>query len=109
MTRHSLVIFVGVLSACAPGPTEAGPRAPAPEPTVASTSAPELGAPEDKEKSCVASGGSVVTDRCCAGAGDFPDTCGTGACSCSPSGKVDTRMCRCPTDQCFDGTKCKRL
>lgn len=56
---------------------------------------------------CVKSGGTVVTQLCCSGAGDFPNMCGVGTCGCSPSNSTNTQICSCPGSQCFDGTACK--
>jgi hypothetical protein len=39
----------------------------------------------DPEQACVVSGGTVSSDLCCLSVGDFPNTCGIGACGCSPA------------------------
>lgn len=56
---------------------------------------------------CVAAGGTVVTQSCCTSAGDFPNTCGVGACGCSPSNSHDIQACQCPSGKCWDGSTCK--
>ncbi len=56
--------------------------------------------------SCVNSGGTVQTALCCKSAGDFPATCGVGACSCSPSNSENVQQCVCPSGKCFDGSQC---
>ncbi|MCA9639380.1 MAG: hypothetical protein KC492_01770 [Myxococcales bacterium] len=55
---------------------------------------------------CVNSGGVVKDSLCCAGTGDFPNTCGVGACGCSPGNSEMVQVCECPLDVCFDGTSC---
>ncbi len=56
---------------------------------------------------CIASGGSIETQACCAGQSDFPNTCIAGACGCSPTSSKETRVCNCGEGMCFDGTTCK--
>ncbi len=58
------------------------------------------------ESACTTSGGTVVTEQCCALAPDFPNTCLIGACGCSPENSVLRKVCACPADACFDGTGC---
>ncbi len=60
----------------------------------------------DPGKSCTDSGGRVVTGSCCAGAGDYPETCSIGACGCSPANSAPRRVCECPAGKCFDGIEC---
>jgi len=55
-----------------------------------------------EEEGCIASGGVVTTQFCCASAPDFPDTCGLGACSCSPVASRALAFCHCDTGFCFD-------
>jgi hypothetical protein len=55
---------------------------------------------------CVASGGTVSMNLCCAASGDFPNTCGIGACSCAPASSHMIMVCVCPGSTCFDGTRC---
>lgn len=55
---------------------------------------------------CTASGGTVGTQLCCGATGDFPNTCLTGACGCSPSSSHDVMACQCPGGTCFDGSRC---
>lgn len=50
---------------------------------------------------CVASGGTVSTSSCCLAAGDFPNQCAIGACSCAPANSHDVQVCDCGTG-CFD-------
>lgn len=59
----------------------------------------------DIADSCLASGGALSTGLCCSG-GDFPDSCSTGACGCSPDVSVEVQICACPSGSCFDGTSC---
>jgi len=49
---------------------------------------------------CVATGGEVTTQLCCANAGDFPNTCLVGACSCAPTSGRTISVCNCPLG-CF--------
>jgi hypothetical protein len=58
------------------------------------------------EQACVDSGGTVSTQLCCGSVGDFPNTCVTGACGCSPQGSHEVRVCNCGASRCFNGTQC---
>lgn len=58
------------------------------------------------EQRCLASGGSVASALCCASAGDFPDTCGVGACGCGPGASAEVHVCNCGAGSCFDGNQC---
>jgi hypothetical protein len=51
---------------------------------------------------CTSTGGTVSTTSCCLSTGDFPDSCGTGPCGCSPDNSHDVASCACPGNQCFD-------
>jgi hypothetical protein len=51
---------------------------------------------------CMVTGGTVDSARCCAATGDFPNSCVTGACGCSPSSSHNVMACVCPSGQCFD-------
>lgn len=111
LTRTAVLGWAALFAAaCAPSPNPSTPSTPTPSASTAHAdpavppSAPSGGAADG----CVNSGGKVDEGRCCAGAGDFPDTCATGTCSCEPSTKVKIRVCRCPEDHCFDGKSCKR-
>jgi len=55
------------------------------------------------EQACITSGGSVSTDFCCTSVGDFPNTCGIGACGCSPGGSHAVQICVCGAGRCFGG------
>lgn len=57
--------------------------------------------------SCIASGGTIRTQLCCGSAGDFPNLCLTGPCSCSPSYSHEVQVCDCPSNQCFNGAECQ--
>ena len=70
----------------------------------------DLGAVSDggDRARCLGSGGTVVTDLCCAGVSDFPDLCSIGACSCAPSCSHDVMSCSCPGSKCFQaGVGCR--
>ena len=58
------------------------------------------------EQGCLNSGGTVASAMCCAGTGDFPDTCAVGACGCSPNASHAVRVCTCGAESCFDGSRC---
>jgi hypothetical protein len=60
------------------------------------------------EQGCLDSGGRVASAMCCAGTGDFPDTCAVGACGCSPDASRAVRVCTCGAGSCFDGSGCVR-
>ncbi len=60
----------------------------------------------DQTRSCISSGGSVMSGMCCKGASDFPNSCSIGACSCSPSNSKVVQKCQCPPGSCFDGSAC---
>jgi Carboxypeptidase regulatory-like domain len=53
------------------------------------------------EQACVGSGGTVSTSLCCAGVGDFPNTCSIGACGCSPQASHEVQICNCGAGKCF--------
>lgn len=59
-----------------------------------------------REKYCRDSGGTVTTASCCRNVGNFPNTCLTGACGCSPVNSHTVYICHCPQGECFDGTEC---
>jgi hypothetical protein len=63
------------------------------------------GAASIAEMRCLAAGGTIRTATCCAGAGDFPNLCGIGACGCAGEHSRPTRICVCPSG-CFDGERC---
>jgi hypothetical protein len=50
---------------------------------------------------CTSTGGHVATAMCCNSAPDFPDSCLTGACGCSPSNSHSVATCVCPNRGCF--------
>ncbi len=60
----------------------------------------------NKEFTCVHSGGTVGTKLCCASVGDFQNTCSIGGCGCSPASSHQVTVCDCGPKRCFDGTKC---
>jgi hypothetical protein len=66
----------------------------------------DSGTPSGPELGCINSGGTVGTALCCAGSPDFPSTCETGACGCSPADSAEVQFCICPADTCFDGAAC---
>lgn len=55
-----------------------------------------------EEEGCLATGGVVTTQSCCASAPDFPTTCGIGPCGCSPASSRPLPFCHCDTGFCFD-------
>jgi hypothetical protein len=57
------------------------------------------------EQGCLNSGGTVGSAMCCTGTGDFPNTCGIGACGCGPDASHEVRICNCSAG-CFDGSAC---
>lgn len=62
--------------------------------------------PSEVEKSCLSSGGQVVTGMCCISASDFPNSCLIGACGCSPTNSHRVKTCNCGEGKCFDGNSC---
>ncbi len=50
---------------------------------------------------CTSTGGTVSTALCCKNTTDFPSTCTTGACGCSPQNSHNVQSCQCPTNKCF--------
>ena len=66
----------------------------------------ETGEENGKEQACIASGGNVATSTCCLIVGDFPNTCLTGACGCSPENSHEVKVCECGAGRCFNGTTC---
>ncbi|MBK8996168.1 MAG: hypothetical protein IPM35_10550 [Myxococcales bacterium] len=59
------------------------------------------------EAGCTSSGGTVSKGLCCTSTSDFPNTCVTGACGCSPANSHEVKTCQCPSGKCFDGSKCQ--
>jgi hypothetical protein len=55
---------------------------------------------------CEETGGIITTAQCCQSVGDFPNTCLTGGCSCSPDNSHEVAFCQCPQGSCFDGESC---
>jgi hypothetical protein len=53
---------------------------------------------------CIMSGGAVTQDDCCLSETAFPDTCGIGACACSPANSHTVTTCKCGGNECFDRT-----
>jgi len=49
---------------------------------------------------CLQTGGLPTGVNCCAGSGDFPDTCAVGACTCAPASSESVDICVCPNG-CF--------
>ncbi len=64
------------------------------------------GCPLSPELGCLTSGGTATTAMCCAATGDFPGTCGIGACGCPPDDSHTVRVCDCGSGSCFDGSAC---
>jgi hypothetical protein len=52
-------------------------------------------------QSCTTTGGQLANNLCCSGADNFPDSCGVGACSCSPANLQVVDTCVCPSGACF--------
>jgi hypothetical protein len=50
---------------------------------------------------CVATGGQVTSGPCCGSAGDFPNSCLTGACGCALANSHTVATCTCPSGGCF--------
>jgi hypothetical protein len=50
---------------------------------------------------CTTTGGQISSGLCCGSASDFPDSCLTGACGCSPTSSHTVAKCSCPNDGCF--------
>jgi hypothetical protein len=61
------------------------------------------------EQGCIGSGGTVTTALCCQSVGDFPSTCGIGACGCAPENSHQVKTCDCGIGKCFDGSRCVPL
>ncbi len=56
---------------------------------------------QDLAALCTSTGGLVDSGLCCASVGDFPDSCQTGACGCSPGNSHTVATCSCPQGECF--------
>jgi len=52
-------------------------------------------------QACTTTGGALANNLCCTGADNFPDSCGVGACSCSPTNLEVVDACVCPNNACF--------
>jgi hypothetical protein len=52
-------------------------------------------------QACTTTGGQIQNNLCCTGASNFPDSCGVGACSCSPANLKVVDSCVCPSGACF--------
>lgn len=61
------------------------------------------------EEGCLATGGRLGEDLCCASVEDFPNTCLLGGCACSAEFSHAVRTCTCPSGMCFNGTGCARV
>jgi hypothetical protein len=60
-----------------------------------------------EDNPCTRSGGTVVIQKCCKSASDFPNTCRRGICGgCSPEESEDTKVCDCGAGKCFNGAAC---
>lgn len=82
---------------------DAGPDAGGSDTTQDDTGGSDAGSAA--EALCTSTGGSVYTGKCCSGAGDFPNECGIGGCTCPPQYLSDIHRCQCPSGQCFDPAK----
>src|SRR5439155_17738003 len=51
---------------------------------------------------CTSTGGTASMNLCCSSSNDFPDTCLTGACGCSPMNSKMIQVCNCPQGKCYD-------
>jgi hypothetical protein len=95
-------------------PAADAPAADAPE-TDAATDAPATDAPttdggDELAQRCTSTGGTIDTSLCCMSAGDFPNRCAIGACSCAPASSHTVRVCSCPSGMCFNPmTGCGRI
>lgn len=50
---------------------------------------------------CLQTGGVPSASLCCAGSGDFPNTCAVGACTCAPASSDTIDTCVCPNSGCY--------
>lgn len=50
---------------------------------------------------CTSTGGTIATGLCCQNTSDFPSTCTTGPCGCSPQNSHTVQTCHCPGQQCY--------
>ena len=60
----------------------------------------------EKEQACLDSDGTLDIRTCCLAVGDFPNTCGNGACACAPENSHEVKFCDCGPDKCFNGSEC---
>ncbi len=101
-THAALLILALLLAACGSDDD----HTPAATPTATATRAPTATpTPNPAAQACLDAGGTVVTGTCCASASDYPNTCGLGACGCSPSGSRQLPLCECPNG-CWNGSAC---
>ncbi|HEY5960124.1 MAG TPA: hypothetical protein VIV60_26405 [Polyangiaceae bacterium] len=63
---------------------------------------------DPRVRSCLDNGGVLTTVQCCANptVTDFTSMCATGPCGCALEHSKPIVTCRCPLNQCFDGTTC---
>jgi len=52
-------------------------------------------------RQCAYQGGYASSALCCTSEGDLPDTCGVGACACSPADSHSVTTCQCPAGSCY--------
>jgi hypothetical protein len=97
-----LVLVVGLLLVSACGSDDDGGGSATPTATRVPTATPT---PNPIAQACLDAGGTVTSRSCCAGAADFPNTCGIGICGCSPSSSRLLPVCECP-DGCWNGSTC---
>jgi len=102
MIRIRLLMMVGVMvmvAAC--GDSDHDAPLPGAVPTATATPTPR---PE--QQACFNAGGTVTTQLCCGGVGDFPNMCGIGTCGCAPNSSHNIQVCNCGAGKCFTGSGC---
>jgi hypothetical protein len=84
-------------------PTDSGATDASDASADAGDAAPPLDAAVDSGLAglCMSTGGTVSTGQCCKNTTDFPSTCTTGPCGCSPQNSHTVQTCSCPTNKCF--------
>jgi hypothetical protein len=102
LTLGALLAVALLVSACGSDDDHAPTATPTATATRAATATPT---PNPAAQACRDAGGTVTTGTCCAGASDFPNTCGLGVCGCSPAASRPLPLCECPGG-CWNGSAC---
>jgi predicted outer membrane repeat protein len=106
VTLLSVALGTSDLGECSDGDWTGDGAVTVDEIILAVNATPDVCAVVAPEQRCLASGGAVTTRMCCLSTGDFPNTCGLGACTCAPGNSHQVLVCVCGENRCWDGSTC---